>query len=337
MKPRQNNACSRRCPWWRVAVVSIVSLLTLRVGVNAQTPAPLPKLVIAPPGDGLRELFQHPDEWSQARALTGAILYADHNLTHLSDAELQTWFAMMRTWHISLELEVGAIKEWGPTADATFRAEQPIWDRALRLGANLGSIAMDEPLAASRFLHKPDAYAVEQTARFIGLVRQHYPTMRIGDVEPYPGLPLADHVAWLKQLTSRLREQNVAPLDFYRADVDWVSFAKAGRGSWREVSSLAAAARGLGLPFSLIYWASGYPSERAEGLAGDDTWYVEVLGEGYAVADTGIHPDQFVIESWIDAPAKIVPDDAEFSFTRSVLDFATPTVLSEPNLVNRTG
>jgi hypothetical protein len=28
-----------------------------------------------------------------------------------------------------------------------------------------------------------------------------------------------------------------------------------------------------------------------------------------------------VIESWIDAPAQIVPDDAEFSFTRSMLDF----------------
>jgi hypothetical protein len=253
--------------------------------------------------------------------VTGAILHADHTLTHFSDAELQSWFAMMRTWHITLELEVGAIKEWGPTADATFAAEQPIWDRAMRLGADLTSIAMDEPLAASRSLHKPDAYAVEQTARFIGLVRQRYPTMRIGDIEPYPSFPLADHAEWLRQLMSRLREQNVAPLDFYRADIDWVSFAKAGRGSWREVASLAAATRGAGLPFSLIYWASGYPSEKAEGLAGDDTWYVEVLGQGYAVADAGIHPDQFVLESWINAPAQIVPDSADFTFTRSVLDF----------------
>ena len=244
---------------------------------------------------------------------------------------------MMRTWHISLELEVGAIKEWGPTADATFRAEQPIWDRAVRLGADLGSIAMDEPLAASRYLHKPDAYAVEQTARFVGLVRQHYPTMRIGDVEPYPGLPLADHVAWLKQLTSRLREQNVAPLDFYRADVDWVSFAKAGRGSWREVASLAAATSGSGLPFSLIYWASGYPSEKAEGLAGDDTWYVEVLGQGYAAADAGVHPDQFVLESWINAPARIVPDSADFTFTRSVRDFGRKFVDGDASAARKSG
>jgi hypothetical protein len=284
------------------------------------TPGPQ-KLVIAPPGDSIRELFDHPDQWPAARAMTGTILHADHNLNRFNDDELRTWFAMMRTWHITLELEVGAIKEWGPTADATFAAEHPIWDRAIRLGADLGSIVMDEPLSASRFLHKPDAYAVEQTARFIGLVRQRYPTMRIGDVEPYPGLPLVDHLNWLQELQSRLNAQGLTPLDFYRADVDWIAFTKAGRGNWHEVATLAAAVHKSALPFSLIYWASGYPSEKAQGLAGDDTWYIEVMGQGYAVADAGIHPDQFTLESWLDTPSQIVPDDAKFSFTRSVLDF----------------
>jgi hypothetical protein len=275
----------------------------------------------------MRELFQHPDAWPQARALTGAILYSDHNLNHFSDAELQQWFAMMRTWNISLELEVGAIKPWGPTADATFHAEQPIWDRVVRLGANLGSVAMDEPLTAARFLHKPDTYAIEQTTRFIALVRQHYPTMHIGDIEPYPGIPLDQHVAWLKQLLASLRAQNVAPLDFYRLDVDWVSFTKADRGSWHEVASIAAASRGLGVPFSLIYWASGYPSENAAGLADEDTWYVEVLNQGNAVGDAGLRPDQFVLESWITAPPRIVPESADFTFTRSVLDFGRKFVI----------
>jgi hypothetical protein len=288
----------------------------------------MPKLVIAPPGDGMRALFQHPDEWPQARAQTGAILAADHNLTHFSDTELQTWFAMMRAWNISLELEVGAIKEWGQTADATFHAEQPIWDRAVRLGSNLASIVMDEPLSTSHTLHKPDAYAVDQTVRFIALARQHFPTMRIGDVEPYPGLPLDQHLAWLRQLTTALRARNMAPLDFYRLDVDWVAFTKADRGSWHEVASIAAASKSLGLPFSLIYWASAYPSENAAGLAGPDTWYVEVLGQGYAVADAGLRPDQFVLESWINAPPLIVPDNADFTFTRSVRDFGEKFVTS---------
>ena len=77
----------------------------------------------------------------------------------------------------------------------------------------------------------------------------------------------------------------------------------------------------MGVPFSLVYWASAYPSEKAEGIASEDTWYIEVLAQGYAVADAGIHPDQFVLESWIGTPTEIVPETANSSFTRSVLDF----------------
>lgn len=313
---------------WRLAVLSIVAAVMLIGSVHAQT-APntqttrtMPRLVICPPGDGMRALFEHPDEWTQTRAQTGAILAADHNLAHFSDADLQSWFAMMRTWNISLELEVGAIKKWGPTADATLRAEQPMWDRAVRLGANLASIVMDGPLISARHLDKPDAYAIEQTTRFIAMVRQRYPTMLIGDTEPYPTIPVDQHIAWLKQLLASLRAQNLAPLDFHRLDVDWVSFTKADRGSWHDLASLPNASRGLGVPFSLIYWASAYPSEKKAGFADEDTWYVEVLNQGYAVADAGIHPDQFVLESWINTPARIVPETADFSFTRSVLDFA---------------
>jgi hypothetical protein len=299
------------------------ALIATTTTVAAQADTLIPQLVIGPPGDSIRELFDHPNEWSRTRARTGAILCTDHILAHFSDEELRKWFGLMRSWGISLELEVGAIKEWGPSAEDTFRAEKPIWDRAVRLGADIKSIAMDEPLVASRaMLHRPDDYAVVQTAQFVSLVRNSYPAIRIGDIEPYPAIPLGDHVSWVNQLQERLQQQHVRSLDFYRLDVDWVSFAKTGRGNWRDVSSLVTTLRTAHLPVSMIYWASGYPSEKAEGIAGNDTWYVEVLGQGYDVADAGIAPDQFVVESWIEAPDRIVPENQEFTFTRSVLDLA---------------
>lgn len=289
--------------------------------VHAQASHSIPKLVISPPGDGLRDLFEHANEWAQARSLTGMIVYADHSTLNFSEGDLRTWLATMRTWNIGLEFEVGALKGWGPTADIAFQMGKPIWDRAMRLGANLVSIVLDEPLAGARALQKSDTYAVEQTARFIGLVRQHFPGVRIGDVEPYPGINLEDHMAWLARLQARLQALHIAPLDFYRADVDWVSFAKAGKGSWKGVAALADGTHKAGLPFSLIYWASGYPSENTEGFTGPDTWYVEVMAQGYAVVDAGIHPDQFVLESWIHTPPRTVPEDQDYTFTRSVLDF----------------
>jgi hypothetical protein len=145
---------------------------------------PVPNLVIGPPSlEAWRTLFAHPEEWPQARARTGVFLFADHSLTAVPDAELRSWFAQARAWHIRVALEVGAIKEWGPTAEATFGAEQPIWDRLSRLGADIASIAMDEPLTASRGLHKQDGYAVAQTALFIAKVHHADPSFAIGGIE----------------------------------------------------------------------------------------------------------------------------------------------------------
>ena len=107
----------------------------------------------------------------------------------------------MSQWNISLELEVGAIKEWGRTAAVTFGAETPVWDRLIKLNGNIKSIAMDEPLASARDgAHQTDDQAVEETAKFVGLVRAKYPHMLVGDVEPYPSISLNDHFLWLANL-----------------------------------------------------------------------------------------------------------------------------------------
>ena len=86
------------------------AIMLAAAGSQAQSP-PLPRIVISPPGNGLRELFLRPDDWGDARAMIGALLYADHNLSHLRDDGLRAWFAIMRSLGIPLELEVGAVKE----------------------------------------------------------------------------------------------------------------------------------------------------------------------------------------------------------------------------------
>ncbi|MCX6903448.1 MAG: hypothetical protein NTW03_08225, partial [Verrucomicrobia bacterium] len=56
-------------------------------------------------------------------------------------------------------------------------------------------------------------------------------------------------------------------------------------------------------------------------LADDATWYVSVMRQGYDYAMVGGAPDQYVIESWIGAPSRSVPETDPWSFTRSVRDF----------------
>jgi len=93
-------------------------------------------------------------------------------------------------------------------------------------------------------------------------------------------------------------------------------------GTWPEVKKLEQYCRRRKLPFSLIYWASGYPALAKRGLADDSTWYVSVMRQGYDYAMVQGSPDHYVVQSWLDAPSHSTPETAPFTFTRSVLDFA---------------
>ena len=294
----------------------------LTLAVKAQT------LWIAPPasenGQSIRSLFENPDKWRETRPLVSGLLYTDLNFNkQFRDDELRTWFAQLRRWNIKLGMEVGAVKEWGQTGEKTFSVERLIWERIARLGGEVSAVAMDEPLVCVRQrLKKPDQYAVEETAKYIALVRQAYPQLRIGDIETYPSTPLADHFWWIEALNKRLGEMGVRGLDFYRLDVNWVVFYVHNQGNWNDVKKLEAWCRTRKLPFSLIYWPADYPPLQKKGLAGDETWYVEVMRQGYDYALCGGAPDEYVIESWVGAPSKTVPETGDFTFTRTVLDFA---------------
>ena len=243
-------------------VTGSVVLMTALCGpwVAAQTTRP--SIWMGPPafdnGRLFRELFEHPDQWRETRSLIDVLFYTDLNFQRqFSDQELQSWFAQMKVWNLKLGLETGALKPWGQTGSITFAKEQPIWQRIERLGGDISGIGMDEPLCCCRKdLHQPDAYAVEQTADYISHVRQAYPQMLVGDIEPYPFIKLDDQMVWINALQKRLAELHVRGLDFFRLDVDWTNFVVNDRGSWLEVRKLEHFCRSRKLPFSLIYWAA---------------------------------------------------------------------------------
>lgn len=277
-------------------------------------------------GRCFRELFEHPDQWQQTRGLIDVVCNTDLHLNkQFSDEQLKAWFPMLRQWNLKLGLEVGSIKPWGETGAKTFGIEKPMWDRIQRLGGQIDAIAMDEPLlCVRRDLKKDDAYAVNETAEYIALVRRNFPNARVGDIEPYPSITLADHLHWIDALQAKLAEKGVKGLDFYRLDVNWAVFTVFDQGNWREVRDLERACRQRKLGFSLIYWASGYPGLERKGLADDSTWYVGIMQQGYDYAMVDGSPDQYVIQSWLkDAPQRCIPESDAYTFTRSVHDFVT--------------
>ena len=256
--------------------------------LHAETPKPA--LWISPTsidnGRSFRELFEHPDDWKDARSMVDVLFYTDLNLKRqFSDDELRAWFAQMKIWNVKLAMEVGAIKEWGQTGEKCFAAERANWEHLQNLGADLHAIGMDEPLCCTReHIHKTDDYVMQETANYIALVREHFPKLLIGDIEAYPSVSIEEHKHWIDGLQKLLAEKKVRGLDFYRLDVDWLRFNVQQKGSWQEVRQLEHYCRQRQLPFSLIYWPSGYPSMQKRGMADDSTWYVSVLQQGYDYA-----------------------------------------------------
>ncbi len=309
----------------RLLTALVLSVCGCMAASQAQTPKP--SVWISPPGQdkclAFRQLFEQPDAWKETRAVTDVLFITDLNLQrHFTDDELRKWFGMMKEWKLKLAMEVGAVKPWGQTGEKCFNAERKNWERLQSLGANLYAIAMDEPLVCAREqIHQSDEYAMKETAAYIALVRQNFPDVLVGDIEAYPSFTIEEHRKWIDGLQQQLAEKKVRGLDFYRLDVDWLRFNVQQKGSWKEVRHLELFCRQKKLPFSLIYWASGYPSMQKRGLADDSTWYTSIMQQGYDYAAVDGRPDHIVIESWVSAPSQCLPETGNWTFTRSVLDF----------------
>ena len=68
---------------------------------------------------------------------------------------------------------------------------------------------------------------------------------------------------------------------------------------------------------------------KKRGLADDSTWYVSLMQQGYDYAAIGGAPDHYVIESWLEAPSRALPETEDWTFMRSVHDFARKFVKRE--------
>ncbi len=308
----------------RLSLAALLALVAQRFSLaESKKQSELSELCIGPPNaDELRDLFENESAWADTRRFVKSLVYADHDFKKLEDGELRFIFSRMREWGLSLELEVGAVKEWGVTARDTFKWEVEHWDRVVRLGGVISAISMDEPLvAATLLLHRSYEYGLEQTLDFISLARSRLPGVVLGEVEPYPHFTQKVHQRWIDDLQRGLKALGQTGLDFYRIDPDWSAYV-GNAGFWPGVRTVEDYCRSQNLPFSLIYWAADYPRTARDHLATDQTWYSGVMYEGRAYAEAGGRPDQYVISSWVSAPSTAVPDGGDFTFTRSVRDFA---------------
>jgi len=309
------------------------------------------KVWMMPRNDSFYELFTNLDQWKETRKVVDAVGFADHALKSLfTPSKLEEGFAGMREIKMPLVLEVGGIKEWGAENNdgkgiyygkKMFEAQNPTWQHFIDLGADFGGITMDEPLLNVR--HSPVwnyvgnneqkfEFAVEGVAEFIKHVRMEYPNLVVGDIEVAPTFTANYLIRWIDALEARVKEKTGRGMDNFRMDVNWAALRHnqvETEKMWRDMKRVEDHCRSIGLPFSMIYWASAVGDFRL-GSAYDEhnnqTWYDQIMDQGEKYRAAGGKPDQYVIETWVNLngtpmPPTLLPETKSNSFTRSVLDF----------------
>ena len=271
----------------------------------------------------IRDLFDNPDGWKEVRTRVDVLLVVPWIVDkYFTDDELKTYAKELDQWGLKVGFEVGSVKPQQQSGAKSYEYVSKQVDRFIKCGWKVNALCMDEPLVCSRYdIKKSDAYCVEQVATYVELMRKRYPEMRIGDIEPWAACIKAnadDLLGYVDALQAKLKASHTRGLDFFRLDLN--PLPSSGT-SWVEVRKLQDGLRARKIPFSLIYIGL-HPVQMIPYHLQDD--YIEFEGSmarGYLGRMFGIEPDQYVIQDWSDVPRRIVPDNAEWSFTHTALEF----------------
>ena len=285
------------------------------------------------PGPGTIDyirLFERPAEWRRARDLVSVFkFYQQHTQTpapsivgpNSYDALTRAGaFRTLMQWGKGIALEVGAVKEFYCTPDASGMnqaiAATIASVRAVEAaGGTVTSLALDEPFLSGRAAvcgGPALAPTADRLLTYGRAVTQSFPAIRIGVIEAYPSFAPDAFDAMLGLLTAR----GVKPA-FLHVDVD-IRALRAGRDDFaRDMRRLQAICDQHEVLFGFIVW--GYDGDTDPLYARDAS---RLTGE---LADTfrwDQMPDHVIFQSWAVSSSGLLitpqnlPEDRPYTHTQ---------------------
>jgi hypothetical protein len=294
----------------RSVVVPIVVAMTLLIAFDASPWPWTTDRIWFTPGPGtvdMLQLFESPDEWPHARqAMDVFEFYQGHLLTQVSPGEgpnsYQAFvradaFRKLLRWGKRIAVEMAAVKEFYCTPDSSGMQESIARTiEALRnvqaAGGRVTYVAMDEPFIGglSRRCGGPAFEpTADRLATYIPAVRQAFPNVRLGLIEPYPFFS-PDQIAQMLRL---LHDRQVG-VDFLHIDgqrppipTDRDEFAS----GLLELSALAA---DYHIPFGVILFGDNGDADAL--YAADALRNATELKHVFRSWE--VMPDHVIIQSW---------------------------------------
>ena len=287
--------------------VTVISLSAKSVSAPS---AVQPDRIWFAPGPGTLDflrLFNHPEEWPRARTLTKVFkVYQQHTLMPpdplvgpnsygaLASAGV---FRRLNQWGIKTAIEVGSVKEFYCTADASGTnaaiANTAASIEAVRAaGGAVHYLAMDEPFVSGR-AKVCGGPALEPTAdriaTYVNGVHAAFPLVKVGLIEAYP----FSSEAALETILHLLHARGASPA-FLHMDVDWSALGPDGPTLFaRDMKSLQAACAAEKVPFGMILW--GVNGDADALYMRDAQRFVDALASTFSWETM---PDQMIFQSW---------------------------------------
>ncbi len=289
----------------RAAVV--VSLLMV-LGMSRGAAAPVSDGIWFAPGPGTIDyvdLFQHPDEWPNARQVFDVFkFYQQHTQTpppaivgpNSYDALVRAGaFQTLTKWGKKIAIEAGSVKGGYCTPDASgMNASIQDTVNSIRAVQQAGGIvaylAQDEPFVSgrSRVCGGPALEpTADRVAQYVSGVHAAFPSVKIGLIEAYP----FSSESAIETIVQLLHARGVTPA-FLHMDADWHLAGAAG--FTRDMLALQAFCQAQGIPFGIII--NGNNSETDPEYATDVFILNRLIVNTFGTWER--MPDQIIVQSW---------------------------------------
>jgi hypothetical protein len=285
------------------------------------------------------ELFTKPEQWSEARSLIDVFKFhtqdvydypIDHPCTICGDNTLNAFidvqaFQKLTEWGLTVDIDVGAVKEWGCTGKEEFRVAKTAIDNVQRNGGTVSFLSMDEPYMGGEYAppgSKPCGYSMEQSANvtswFIRRVNTTYPHIIVGDIEPYPYFSVSELEQWISAL-----EANGTKPAFFHLDVNMLEGGKRPDVE-TDLPKLKQFFRDHQIPFGIIF-----TSNVNFNPASDRAYFDGTMDWIHTVNNIIGKPQQVVFNSWSgprpngvhEIPLNLPENDPNsYSHTRLILE-----------------
>ena len=267
------------------------------------------------------QMFTPDAPWSTAASKLTAFKISTQFVLRGSDDQLRTFLSDLQRRHIGVALELGTLvlsERCGFHVEgyASPRGVEAAAKRIKSVGGVLDYVAMDEPVWFGHIFtsgsggrvgcQDPITDLADQVAPKLAILREYFPNVQIGDVEPVNARK-PEFIRDIITFVDAIRQKTGMSFAFVHADIAWST-------NWQPMlQELAMQLRGRGIRFGVI-------CDGDVNAGGNEAWVDQAVQRCTSIAaNPSTRPDDFIVQSWEPLPTKMLPESDPGSLTYEVL------------------